>query len=255
MMGRHGTAALIPARVLGRHVVDLTRHLDSPLQQPRTGDELHRDDHDGEKAEEQREGDVHPGGYRRQGGAEDPGKAEDGEERAHETASVGELDGRGMGVHRRVDGAEGEADDDERGDERGHGRAEAHAHEGDRRERPEDPQDRGAADPGKCGTGCDAPQAGNDGDESEEEGKLPLLQGEGRLDRRDAGDERGEAQPLSGVGDGAGPPGSGIGVGHVRTIAARERAEAANENGTPPEGGVPSARTKAGARRIGDLNP
>ena len=99
------------------------------------------------------------------------------------------------------------------------------------------------------------PDAGNDGDESEEEGELPLLQGEGRLDRRDAGDERGEAQPLGGIGDGAGPSGSGIGVGHVRTIAAREPAEAPNENGTPPEGGVPSARTEAGARRIGDSNP
>ena len=255
MMGRHGTADLLAARVLGRHVVDLPRHLDSPLEQPRTGDELHRDDRDGEKAEEQREGDVRPGGHRRQGGAEDPGEAEDGEEGAHEAASVGELDGRGVGVHRRVDGAEGEADEDQRRDERGHRRAEAHADEGDRRERPEDPQHRGAADPGECGTGRDAPHAGNDGDESEQEGELTLLEREGRLDRRDAGDERGEAQPLGGVGDGAGPPGSGIGVGHVRTMAACAPAEAANENGTPPEGGVPSARTEAGARRIGDLNP
>ena len=247
-MGRHGTCRPVAARVLGRHVVDLTRHLDAPLEQPRTGDELHRDDDDGEQAEEQRERDVRPGGDGRQGGAEDPGEAEDGEERAHQAASVGELDGRGVGVHRRVDGAEGEADEDQRGDERGHGRAEAHADEGDRRERPEDPQDRGAADPGKCGTGRDAAHAGDDRDESEEEGELPLLQGEGRLDRRDAGDERGEAQPLGGVGDGAGPPGSGIGVGHVRTIAAREPAEAANENGTPPraESRQPARRRERG---------
>ena len=65
-------------------------------------------------------------------GAEDPGEAEDREEGAHQAAAVGELDGRGVGVHRRVDGAEGEADEDERGDERGHGRAQADADEGDR---------------------------------------------------------------------------------------------------------------------------
>ena len=96
-----------------------------------------------------------------------------------------------------------------------------------------------AADAGQRRSGRDAPHAGDDRDEPEEEGELSLLQGEGRLDRRDPGDERGEAQPLGGVGDRAGPPGSGIGVGHVRTIAAREPASGGKRERDPARGRSP----------------
>ena len=183
------------------------------------GDQDDRDDH-----EERPQRQAGAGGQRGQPGADDPGETEGGEEGRHDAAGVGGLDPCRVRVHRRVDGAQGEPDQHERDDEQGHRRARRAQPDRDERqgrERPDDAQRCGRPPPGDRRSGQDAADAGDDRDQAEEQGQCALPQIEAVLDGRDTGHERGEADTLADVRDGAGDAGAGRGRGHGVTIALR----------------------------------